>query len=532
MDPVANIFQQNILVIYFFYGLAFFCMGLLLWIESGRTSEFRIARAIGALAGFGIIHGLHEWFEMFQLLAKSGATDIPDWLLLNEVRLAHLVVSFLLLLIFGVRLIHANRWGNGRERRFAYLTAGSLFAIWQVTALITKWAYDLTGDDFLTVMDVLARYMIGIPASLLAAWAIILEQRSFHRRGMSGFGRDLQWAAWALLLYGVVGQVFTTESVLFPSTIINADLFFRTFGIPIQFFRAMEAALMAVFMVRALRAFELEQKQRLVHANDARLSAQREALLVQQAARYQTEQLYSELQEREELLAKLLHQVVKAQENERQRVARELHDGAGQILTGLGLGLAAASESLKTDPDLTGKQLAELRQLNAQALEELQFLIRDLRPSVLDDMGLVPALKAQVREFEHRTGVSATFTVEGKPKRLMPELETVAFRIGQEALTNIAKHAQAQHVDVKLSFNANCMKLVVQDDGRGFDPDAVSQTNGRRQAWGLLGIQERVNLVGGICFIISEPGAGTTVRATIPLTIKSSDHVEDSPPSS
>ena len=107
VQPLAIFFENNIVVIYFFYGLAFFCMGLFVWLESGRASSFRLARAMGPLAGFGIIHGLHEWFAMFQRMQDTA--NIPEWLLSDSLRLAHLVVSFLLLIVFGIRLVYANR---------------------------------------------------------------------------------------------------------------------------------------------------------------------------------------------------------------------------------------------------------------------------------------------------------------------------------------------------------------------------------------------------------------------------------------
>ncbi|MGD2049521.1 MAG: hypothetical protein PVH03_08500, partial [Chloroflexota bacterium] len=155
MDPIAQFFSDNIIVIYFVYGLAFFIMGLIVWIESNRTSEFRIARAFGLLAGFGIIHGLHEWFEMFQLLSASGATTIPDWLLLDEVRIAHLVVSFLLLIVFGVRLLFSTHRKDGSEQRLAYIAAGVLLAIWIISVLVTKWVFAPEPDELGTVADVL-----------------------------------------------------------------------------------------------------------------------------------------------------------------------------------------------------------------------------------------------------------------------------------------------------------------------------------------------------------------------------------------
>jgi signal transduction histidine kinase len=516
MDPVAEIFAQNIVVIYFVYGLAFFSMGLVVWLESGRNSEFRIARAMGVLAGFGIIHGLHEWFEMFQILSQSEATNIPRWLLLDEIRIPHLVVSFLLLVIFGVRLQYAIHRKDGREQRFAYLAAIVLFLVWLASVLVTRWVYKPDQADFVTATDVLARYILGIPGALLAAWAIILEQRSFKSKGMAGFGRDLRWAAWALILYGILGQLFPKESFLFPSTILNAELFMNIFGFPVQFFRAVQAIIMTFFVFRALRAFEVERQQRLDSAHEARLAAQRQALQTQQEAQSATDQLNRELRERETLLGQLLQKVVSAQEGERQRIARELHDGTGQILTALGLGLAAAGESLKSDPILAAGQLAELKRLNADALQELHDLIGDLRPAILDDLGLIPALKGQVREFESRTGVEAKFNVEGKRRSVRPDIETIVFRIGQEALTNVAKHADARHATVELCYDDQTLQLIVQDDGRGFDPGEALHLDGPRRAWGLLGIQERVALAGGTCSIVSQPGSGTRIEATIP----------------
>ena len=102
MQALSTFFENNLTLIYFFYGLAFFCMGLLVWIESGRASSFRLAQAMGPLAGFGLLHGLHEWFEMFQRLGAAGAANIPAWLLLDEVRVAHLAFSFALLVVFGL----------------------------------------------------------------------------------------------------------------------------------------------------------------------------------------------------------------------------------------------------------------------------------------------------------------------------------------------------------------------------------------------------------------------------------------------
>jgi len=324
MDPIAVFFTDNIAVVYFLYGLAFFTMGIVVWLESNRTSEFRIARAFGPLAGFGIVHGLHEWFEMFQVLSRSEAASIPSWLLLNEIRIPHLVISFVLLLIFGVRLLSSGYTQDEQEHKLVYISVSGLVALWLISSIVTYFVYSPNQEEFVKAVDVLARYILGIPGALLAAWAIVLEQRSFRSRGAERFGRDLQWAAWALVLYGFVGQMFPAKSFLFPSTVINSELFIQTFGIPIQFFRATEAGLMSIFFIRALRAFGLERQQRLAEAQAAQLLAQQESIDTQKKAQQETELLNKELREREEMLANLLHQVVSAQEGERQRIARVL----------------------------------------------------------------------------------------------------------------------------------------------------------------------------------------------------------------
>ncbi|MCA9979124.1 MAG: sensor histidine kinase, partial [Anaerolineales bacterium] len=217
-----------------------------------------------------------------------------------------------------------------------------------------------------------------------------------------------------------------------------------------------------------------------------------------------------------ELRSELLHQVVSAQEMERQRIARELHDGIGQMLTALGLGLAAARDSLTSDPERSFQQLDELKSMGTQVIHELQGLVTGLRPSVLDNLGLVPALRGLVQQFDKQIGMAVRLIVQGHAHRLQPEIETVLFRITQEALTNAARHAQADNVVVDLTFNADFIVLQVEDDGQGFDLDVMLRTDHKRH-WGLLGIEERVSLVNGSSQIQSQPGAGSTIYVKIPL---------------
>jgi len=227
--------------------------------------------------------------------------------------------------------------------------------------------------------------------------------------------------------------------------------------------------------------------------------------------------LYHEVQERDALRGELLHQVVSAQEQERQGIARDLHDGVGQMASALGLGLAAASESVRTNPAVAEKQLRELKSMSGELVKELQVLIAGLRPSVLDDLGLVPALDSLVKEFEQRSGVPTEFKFHGNGRRVKPDVETIIFRIAQEGLTNVSKHAQAQAVAVRLTITNQSLCLSVQDDGVGFDAQKVLHSDPRRQ-WGLIGIRERVALVGGNCDIRSQVGRGTKIDVCIPVS--------------
>jgi len=235
--------------------------------------------------------------------------------------------------------------------------------------------------------------------------------------------------------------------------------------------------------------------------------------------------LHQQAQEREKLLGDLLHQAVGAQEAERQRIARELHDAIGQSLTAIALGLRGTEAILDKDPSVAAGHIGELRSFSTNALDELRQIIADLRPSQLDDLGLVAALQWYVREFEKRYPLQIHFTVEGSPIRLPAEYETVLFRIAQEALTNVAKHANASHATVKLEIYPTQVCISVWDNGRGFDREQVLQSP--HTGWGLLGVQERTALLGGEYEIDSAIGRGTHIQVRVPL-MRETEDVQDS----
>jgi signal transduction histidine kinase len=224
-----------------------------------------------------------------------------------------------------------------------------------------------------------------------------------------------------------------------------------------------------------------------------------------------------QLREKEEDRTRLLEEVISAQEEERKRIARELHDEAGQALSSLMLGLKHLEETCG-DPSAKGKA-AELRSLAADTLDLTHDLALELRPSVLDDLGLVAALERYVKDYASRYDVHLDFHAAAEDKRLPPQEEIALYRIVQEALTNVARHAGARNVSVLLEERDGTTVVIVEDDGKGFDVEAVMGGAAHSRRLGLRGMEERAALIGGKLTIESRPGAGTAVFVELPKAV-------------
>src|SRR5262245_46959495 len=204
---------------------------------------------------------------------------------------------------------------------------------------------------------------------------------------------------------------------------------------------------------------------------------------------------------------------MRAQEEERRRLARDLHDEVNQALTAILLRLEALAQD--TPPE-RADEVAELKRLVNQAMEELLVLARQLRPAALDDHGLVAAIDAQLKRFSARTGVEVRFRPEGDPGLLGDDVQTALYRTTQEALANVSRHAGATCVEVELDVNGEGTELRVRDDGGGFDPAQVASRGSETgTGLGLKGMAERARLVGGEIEVLSAPGGGTTVTLRI-----------------
>ncbi len=231
----------------------------------------------------------------------------------------------------------------------------------------------------------------------------------------------------------------------------------------------------------------------------------------------QLQDSYREIERKEAARGQLLQKVLMIQEEERKRVARELHDETTQSILGLVMRLEAAAAISDDEAGRIKQMLADIRSLAVNTLDNVHKVIFDLRPSVLDDLGLLSALRWYAQNRLGELGIKARVEVTGEERELPPQVEIALFRVVQEAITNIVKHARAHNVLLNVEFKDATIAIEIEDDGKGFDMKTLSSQSGESQGVGLLGMQERVELLGGKFHIESQPGSGTNITIEIPV---------------
>jgi len=222
------------------------------------------------------------------------------------------------------------------------------------------------------------------------------------------------------------------------------------------------------------------------------------------------------LMDKMRLERKYLTQIIEAQENERTRISRELHDEIGQALTAIKFNLDMIEKELpQTSTPILGR-LGEARSLSNQTLTAMRQLSMDLRPTMLDDLGLIPTLRWYIQNFSNRLNICSNFQAIGFEEKLPPQIETAIYRIVQEAMNNIAKHAKADHFEIILEHRDSIISVSIKDNGKGFDLESVLHPESPERGFGIIGMQERVSLLEGRIDIQSRPGLGTHIHIEVP----------------
>jgi signal transduction histidine kinase len=265
-----------------------------------------------------------------------------------------------------------------------------------------------------------------------------------------------------------------------------------------------------LFSNRSIGILRLLSKQKDFFSRDKQILLQSYVNLA--AVAIQNTLLFDEVRQSNKQLHGLSQRLMKAQEDERLHLSRELHDESGQLLTALSVQLGLLERSLN-QPGVLRERIEELKKTSATIQANLHKLAVNLRPASLDHLGLVTTLQQFIDEFSRQYGIAVDFEAVGmEGKRLPNEVETAVFRVVQESLTNVVLHAQARRVDVLLNLHNQCVVLIVEDDGVGFLPGSLAAED----HLGLFGMRERIEMLGGSFMIESSPGKGTTVKAEVP----------------
>lgn len=353
-----------------------------------------------------------------------------------------------------------------------------------------------------------------------AQWGIAVRQSESEVFASTRILQSRIFGLLGVMLTGALVLVyFTTRSIIVPvqaltaatRQIANGDL-----NSPIQVHNRDEIGVLARSFdeMRTRLKNSTEEIQALNRDLDARVQ---ERTAAYEAAAKENARLYAELQRKEQLRGELLHRVISAQEDERKRIARELHDETSQSLSALMVGLDTVHMASALDVSKAGSRLQNCKTIAGTLLKNIHRIIADLRPTLLDDLGLAPAIAWYGEQRLTPVGIDFHMNEDAMTSRLQPALETAFFRIAQEALNNAARHARATCVNVRLVRKWQRVILEINDNGCGFDPQLLQASDSQGQGLGLRGMLERASTLGGDFSMQTAPGKGTTITVRVPV---------------
>jgi signal transduction histidine kinase len=305
---------------------------------------------------------------------------------------------------------------------------------------------------------------------------------------------------------GLSGEVMTTG---LPTVIDN----YQTYSRAIPAF--VEAGLASVAVVPIISGDRTFGALNVMSINNVRSFSERDMIILtaigrQAAIAIENAYLY-------ENMRFYARKITQAQERERKRIARELHDDTIQSLIGLARHMEALTSAEETLPESAARRMQGLQEATGDVIKRVRRFSQDLRPSILDDLGLLPTLEELTTELNRQDGLQSEFRVRGQERRLSSEAELTLFRIAQEALNNVRKHAQATKVVTTVEMSDSAIQMMIQDDGIGFMPPTLADHPATASKLGLIGMHERARLLSGNLRIDSAPGRGTRVIINVPI---------------
>jgi signal transduction histidine kinase len=362
----------------------------------------------------------------------------------------------------------------------------------------------------------LSRLAADYKAALLQFLADEVDLKAARRLGQRAVRLGLETLGLAKVHEEALSKVMVSEGVPSVGVARRCVKFFAEAALPMEETHRgvieVNEHLQVMLETLTERTVELARSNEALQDEVARRRVVEDSLRISELT---TSQLLKKSRQMQEELRQLSRRLIVAQEQERQRISRDLHDVVAQALTSINLRLAALkSHTLEGAKDLH-KKIAATQRLVEKSVAIVHRFARDLRPALLDDLGLIPALKAYLESFVEETGIRASLDAFAGVEKLRSETRTVLFRVIQEALVNVGRHSQASEVKVRIQDEGGTVCLDVHDNGKGFVVGSVRSGRGSKRL-GLLGMRERVEMIGGSLSIESAPGKTTILRIRIP----------------
>lgn len=457
IEALRELFTINRTVVLFAYGLTFFVLGFAIFLNARSHSRLRLARQLRWLAAFGILHGLYEWGDIFIPLQASylSAAFING---LRTVQTFLLALSFMCLLGFGAVLVE-NRWPRVRTGMVV------LIGTWLVMFVAT-YGMAPSARDWVFQSNIAARYLLCLPGGILAGYGLAVQTRaSIAPLAIGHITRDLAIASGALIAYAVFAGAFVRYAPFFPANVINRDLLEANTGIPIEVLRSITGLVLVVTVIRALDIFEIE------------LERQFEAIDIE-----------------------------RAQAAERERIGQEIHDGAIQGIYSASLILESMNIHMQPGSE-AARRLQQARNVLHAVNADLRSYMIALRTCNTPD-SLCESLGKLVSDPRFEGLLDIKLACEDDLP-LSPLQINHLLGIVHESLSNALRHARATCVRVSAHRLTDTLILTIEDDGRGFSPDAATA------GYGLRSMRDRARLLGGQLDVDSQPGRGTRIRLTL-----------------
>ncbi|KXG44408.1 sensor histidine kinase [Tepidibacillus infernus] len=486
MSILAAFFETNHVVISFVYPLTFFLMGFGILLKNTVHSHFYLAKSLYYLALFGILHGIADWGVAFIPLQKS-YLNASQIYVLESIQFIINAISFFFLFYFGMHLlIQTKKW----DRKFLFIPMFVLLVWFSHFIFLEPIFVDEKNQDWwFAISDIWARYLLAFPGGAISSYALFLQKRQFQSFGVPSMTRILYLAMGSVASYALAGGLIVPYAPVLPAILFNSDLFFHTTGIPIELFRGLSAFLMAFFILKILKVFDLEYQNYF----------------------YQAEK-------------------TKAVVEERSKIARDLHDGMIQSIYATGLQLERVRNMLLTDnkENKIEQSAIELqvivKRLN-DLIREIRGYIKKLKMPVNQEATMKEEIKRLIEEMDikHELQILFQYDFQGEDPPLSQTVQI--YYIVKEALSNVLRHANASKVMISVQGNRKKYEVEIEDNGTGMGniEGYIEKEEPEFFRQGIKNMRFRAQSIGGSLIISSVKGVGTRLT----LQVKNEGRMEN-----